>query len=68
MTWDELLYDSFRPEGEMNRINGLTNYKCPVCGSFVGIHSSGKLIDEGWQAKRDVCKNGHRVNWEGLEE
>lgn len=34
-------------------------YKCPKCNAIVGTVSDGE-----WFMKRDVCKNGHKIQWE----
>ena len=61
MTFDELLNDSFRPIMEPIH-QGSWGYICPVCKCTVGI----RRVQEGFVYKRDVCKNGHRMEWEGI--
>lgn len=63
MTWDELLTAAFEPNCKYNRLKGITDWFCPICGMVVGIHSNGQTHEEGWLYKRDTCKNGHRIEW-----
>lgn len=63
MTIDELITSAFEPNGKYNRLNGITDWFCPICGMVVGIHSNGQTHEEGWLFKRDTCKNGHRIEW-----
>lgn len=40
-------------------------YCCPKCQDYVGMYSKeGK--DKGWHDVKDVCRNGHRMNWEAI--
>lgn len=63
MTWDEILTDESEPYGKTNRLNGITDWFCPVCKYVVGIYSDGSVHNEGWLFKQSTCKNGHRIKW-----
>lgn len=42
-------------------------YRCPKCGETVGMYMrEGK--DKGWHDVKDECRNGHKMNWEGVQE
>ena len=64
MTLDELEQASFKPNGKYNRLNGIMDWFCPVCGEVVGIYSTGQTHEEGWLYNRDTCRNGHGIDWE----
>lgn len=64
MTWDELDAEAFKPNDVYNRVNGLIDWFCPVCGQVVGIESTGTVHEKGWLYKRDKCKNGHIIDWD----
>lgn len=63
MTLDELTTEAFEPNGKYNRLTGITDWMCPLCGNVVGIHSNGSVHEEGWLYKCDQCKNGHMIRW-----
>ncbi len=63
MTLQELTEDNYRPTARENPANGVTDWFCPICGMVVGIHSNGTVHDAGWLFQRDVCRNGHAVDW-----
>lgn len=65
MTLDELTVEAFAPNGRYNRFTGITDWFCPLCGDCVGMYSNGQVHEEGWLYKRDKCRNGHAVDWEG---
>lgn len=65
MTLDELTVEAFAPNGRYNRFTGITDWFCPLCGEVVGMYSNGQVHEEGWLYKRDKCRNGHIVDWEG---
>lgn len=68
MTWDELEAESFKPNnGKLNWRNGIMDWFCPICGEVVGIESDGSVHDKGFMFKRDECRNGHRIDWEGVD-
>lgn len=64
MTLDELITEAFKPNGKYNRLTGLMDWFCPMCGEVVGIWSNGSVHEEGWLFRRDKCKNGHRIDWD----
>ena len=45
-------------------VKGQYTYHCPMCGWCVGIENDGTVHRElGFIYKRDVCKNGHEIEW-----
>ena len=40
-----------------------TMYLCPKCRDYVGSFIEG----DGWVEKKDVCRNGHELNWEYIK-
>lgn len=64
ITLDEITEEAFKPNGSYNWRNGITDWLCPLCGGIVGIHSNGKVHEEGWLYKKDECKYGHKVDWD----
>lgn len=69
ITLYELDEDRVKPKRAYNSPSGAFHYTCGICGESVGIHS-GKCnhVQKGWLVKRDVCKNGHPVDWEAVDE
>ena len=65
MTLMEMFDDHFVPIAESHLERGLIDYLCPVCHEPVGIFSTGAVHEWGWLMKRDECKNGHVISWEG---
>lgn len=59
MTLEELIADSFKPVRQPIHL-GSWSYDCPICGASVGIRTA----TEGFIYKRDICKNGHVVDWD----
>jgi len=67
ITINELVHDSYQPKGINDRVSGLTRWFCPVCDTVVGLYSTGTVHDKGWLIKRDQCRNGHNIDWEGID-
>ena len=47
-------------------IRGQYYYYCPMplCGECVGIENDGTVHRElGFIYKRDICRNGHKIDW-----
>ena len=61
MTVYELVMDSFKPVRE-NMHPGAWAYACPLCNSCVGIYHENSN-EVGFIYKRDICQNGHAVDW-----
>ena len=67
ITLYELDKDKTRPKRSYNSPSGTVHFTCGICGEPVGIHSGRcNHIPADWLLKRDCCKNGHAVDWEGL--
>lgn len=57
---------TYQPVASGNPYAAAIIYYCPKCKAFVGQYSKeGK--DKGWHFVRDVCKNGHKLNWEYIK-
>lgn len=41
-------------------------YYCPKCGDLVG-HYTKEGKDKGWHFVKDICRNGHKMNWEAIK-
>ena len=65
ITLTELYDETFKPVGESHLDRGIIDYLCPVCRDCVGIFSTGSVHPWGWLLKRDECRNGHVISWEG---
>ena len=61
---DELDEGPVPPTGKYNRLTGITDWFCPLCGMVVGIESDGSVHDKGMIWMRARCKNGHAIKWE----
>lgn len=46
-----------------NPFTPTTIYVCPKCREWVGVFIKG----EGWQTRKEECRNGHRTNWEAVK-
>lgn len=56
---------AYQPVPSRNPLASAISYYCPKCRDFVGMYSKeGK--DKGWHYVRDICGNGHRLNWEAV--
>ena len=67
MTLLELNSDKVKPTRFYNQ-SGTFVYGCGICREPVGIHSGRcKHVPAGWLYRKDHCKNGHEVDWEGIE-
>ena len=67
ITFAELNRDKIEPIRFYNQ-SGTHYYQCGICGEPVGIHSGRcKHVPTGWLYRKDYCKNGHVVDWEGIE-
>ena len=60
MTLSELDCDKVKPKAQ-DKPSGSTYYQCPICKGFVGIF--GPSHESRWLYKRDICENGHVVDW-----
>lgn len=69
MTFLELESDSFQPIKKLFHF-GCWHYSCPICGEVVGIYRDPKIdkVTNGLIYKRDLCKNGHHVDWSEVNE
>lgn len=65
MTLLEMFDDHFIPVAESHLDRGLIDYFCPVCNAPVGVFSTGDIHKWGWLYRRDECRNGHTISWEG---
>lgn len=57
---------AYQPVTNSNPFMSAKVYYCPKCRDFVGFYSKeGK--DKGWHNVKDVCQNGHKLNWEAVK-
>lgn len=70
MTLEEVIEDGAKtPKIVISAQPGLTDYACRLCGAYVGIYNHGvDHMDKGWIYRREVCKFGHEIDWEKIDE
>lgn len=64
MTLRELMGESFQPTKSMIHF-GSWGFECQICAMPVGIY---RPEDGGLVFRRDVCPNGHKVDWSQIRE
>ena len=62
MTLSEIDCDKVKPIEEP-KPNRSIYYWCAICGKAVGIFGPRSFHEQGWLYKRDICENGHIVDW-----
>ena len=67
ITLFELNEDKVKPTKSYNSPSGTVHYLCGICSAPVGIYGPKTHHERGWILKRECCKNGHVVDWEGIE-
>lgn len=68
MTLMELDRESVQPIKKLFHF-GTYSYDCPICGDCVGFWRDPKFdkVTNGFTYKRDECKHGHKIDWEGVK-
>lgn len=56
----------YRPITTTPLIRNEAFYYCPKCQDWVGMYSK-EGRDKGWHYVKDECRNGHKLNWEGIK-